>query len=383
MAINFPTAPADNTIFPFPPTAPGITYRYKSAAPAYWRDMRGTALRTNRINNPCFQIQQLSYNLEASNLAGFIVADEWFVYYTTTGTWRAQSVLTPSPKGSTTRFRVTVDVADTTVTSGEWLTLSGNIEASKILDARFGTSSARPLILRFGWRSPAGTWNVSLRNRALTRSFVQTFVITAGQANTDTEQIFYIPGDTSGVWATDNDTWAYINFLFMQGNTTSGGNANKWVNGNFAGVSGITNGMAVVGNVFEVFDVGLYVDPNFTGRPPEFEVPDPAEELARCQRYMAKLYDLRGIVVSGTVAERMGSRFPVPMRTVPSFTVKGTPHVYDYASTPVITSVSGNYSSRNFADVQLTTAGGMTGGYACCMYYQGEYDFIWAKAWQT
>jgi hypothetical protein len=43
--------------------------------------------------------------------------------------------------------------------------------------------------------------------------------------------------------------------------------------------------MATAGNVFELWDVGFYLDPNNTGLPPPWVTPDYASELAACQRY--------------------------------------------------------------------------------------------------
>ena len=51
------------------------------------------------------------------------------------------------------------------------------------------------------------------------------------------------------------------------------------------GTASNTNGMATGGAVFELFDVGLYLDPNATGVPPPWQMPDEAQELAACQRY--------------------------------------------------------------------------------------------------
>lgn len=385
MAINFPTTPADNTNHPNAPLVPYVSYRYKSAAPAYWRDIRGTALPTNRFTNPSFQISQINGMTDGTNVAGLIMADEWFTYYTTsTGSYRGQLVAAPTPKGSPNRLRITVTAADTAIISGEWLNIAHSIEGSKLGDLRWGTASARQVILRFGWRSPAGTWNVAIRNKALTRSYIVTFTIAAGQANTDTEQTFIIPGDTSGVWPIDNDASILMNFMMNSGNTTSSGNANKWVNGNFVAVSGITNGWAVVGNTFELFDVGFYIDPLFTGRPPDFEVPDPTVELRKCQRYMAKVFGLCGVVLDGTQAERMGTTLPVAMRVAPALTVRGAPQLYDYATVPVVTSVANNYSTRSFISCRLVcSAGAMAASAAVVMYYISENDYIWAKAWQT
>ena len=46
--------------------------------------------------------------------------------------------------------------------------------------------------------------------------------------------------------------------------------------------------LRTTGNVFELFDVGLYLDPHNTGIAPPWQMPDEAEELRACQRYYCK-----------------------------------------------------------------------------------------------
>ena len=42
-------------------------------------------------------------------------------------------------------------------------------------------------------------------------------------------------------------------------------------------------------NAFELFDVGLYLDPEATGVAPKWEMPDEAEELRRVPSVLSKL----------------------------------------------------------------------------------------------
>lgn len=383
MAINFPTAPANDTIFPAQPTQ--VAYRYKSAAPAYWRDMRGRASRTNRFIDPAFQISQVNNPFaDGINIAGLYISDVWLSHCGITGSVRQQRVVSPTPKGGNHRFRATVNTADTTPVANEWFGLNTRMEGVHMADLLWGTANAVPIIVRFGWRSPAGTYTLGIRNHVPDRSYLFPFTISAGQANTDTEQIVNIPGDVAGTWKTDNSLHSYWYWSIMNVNTTSSGNINKWFAGNALAASGNqSNGLATVGNVFEIFDMGCYADPNRTGIAPDYEVPDPALELLKVQRYVQRCFGLRGIIGTATVADRMGSTLAVPMRTVPALSVYGGPGIYDGNVSPPVTSITANYSSRSFIDCQCTcSAGGFNLYRPALMYYysNGEWDYILAKA---
>jgi hypothetical protein len=71
--------------------------------------------------------------------------------------------------------------------------------------------------------------------------------------------------------------------------------------------------LLTVGNTFELFDVGLYLDPNATGVPPPWQMPDEAEELAACQRYWVSLY-----VYVPLPADSYSVAMPSTMRAVPT-----------------------------------------------------------------
>jgi hypothetical protein len=196
------------------------------------------------------------------------------------------------------------------------------IEAIRVADTFYGTASARQIVLRFGFRAPAGTYCVWINNSsAPTRSFIAPFTITAGQANTDTEQTFVIPGDTTGTWRVDTFQGMGLSVVVMAGSNWHG--SAGWQAGNKFATSAITNGAATVGNTFELFDVGLYLDPANTGKAPDWTMPDEAEELRACQRYY-EIFTPGGFTFSGNVTSAsnyvIGAQFRVNKRVAPAVT---------------------------------------------------------------
>jgi len=287
MAMDFPNAPAEGAVYA---PAGGPTYIYQSGiwvAQAIPYATVPTARSRNRIVNPAMQISQENGNT-AVTLNGYYPADQWYLLMATTGAVSAQRVQSITPNGSQDRFRITVTTADTSITTTETLRFGTPLEGIKVSDFRWGTAAAKQVVLRFGWKSPAGTYSIRIANNAGTRTYLANFTIAAGQANTDTEQVLVIPGDTTAsVWEAGSNVGLFLNFVMAVGPTYQG--VVGWNSTNpYMGTAANTNGMATVGNVFELFDVGLYLDPDNTGLPPRFEVPDYADELLACQRYYEK-----------------------------------------------------------------------------------------------
>ena len=377
MAINFPTTPTNNALQIVTPGK--IVYVAKTTpTPTKWRDMKGRADKLNRFVNPSFQISQIN-GLTDGVSSGVWVGDEWCVFYTTsTGSFSMKLLEMQTPGGSGRRVRVAVVAADTSMAAGEWLTLEQEIEGTKIADLNWGTSAARPVVIRFGFKGPAGTYSVSLRNNALDRSYVTTFVISAGQANTDTLQVFFIPGPTAGTFTRDYQRGLIFDIIMASANTTS--TLNTWTNTNTAAANTQTNGMAVVGNTFEFFDMGFYADPNYTACPPDFEVPDWTHELQRCQRYIAPVFGTRGIVSTAGVSTRMGTSLPVPMRVVPTIYIKGSIRIYDATATAAVASVGAVYNTKTHVNFDINHEALLTPGRTAVQYYTSFWHFFYAAA---
>jgi len=275
-----------------------------------------TAQSYNRMVNGAMQISQENGNT-AGTVSGYFVTDQFRINSTSSsGAFTFQRVQSVTPNGSRDRIRITVNTADTSIAAGEMLGFSTYVEGLRMADFLYGTASAKQSILRFGFKAPAGTYSVSLRNGAYNRSYLTNFTITAGQANTDTEQVIVIPGDVTGTWAVDNNLSTEILIALTAGTTYQG--VAGWQAGNFLGSSLTSNGMGTAGNVFELFDVGWYLDRQNTGVAPAWQMPDYAQELRACQRYW-QVFNFQ-LALYGAAGSQLQVTVPLkcPMRTTPT-----------------------------------------------------------------
>lgn len=370
MAIDFPASPTVGQIFN---ASPGVSFVYQTGK--WQRAPMKTALPKNYIVNPAMQISQQNTNA-AGTVTDYYAADQWNKGQVTgTGVIAAQRVQVVTSNNSVNRFRVTVTTAATSFTSTDRLYINTKIEGARIADFSWGSAAAKQVVLRFGFKGPAGTYAVQICNSAANRSYVAPFTISAGQANTDTTQVFIIPGDITGTWLTDTGIGLYL-YITLAAGTNYQSATVGWQAGYFMGTTAISNGMATLNNIFELFDVGLYADPYQTGVAPPFVVPDIGVETRRCQRYWYKAFGLQGDVGSATVISRAGMRHPVPMRTTPTGTVRGAPRFYDGVTTALVSSLS-SVCNAYAAEFDVTTGGTFsTGGYPASMYYQTDNDYI-------
>jgi hypothetical protein len=315
MGMNFPNSPLPGQVYT---PVGGYSYVFLDGV---WRIVQnpqgvGTAQERNRIVNGAMQISQENSNT-AGTANGYYGADQWQTGRVGTSTLTTQRVASVTPNGSYYRYRVTVTVADASLASGDYFYIRQEIEGYSVVDFDYGLPTARQSILRFGFRGPAGTYSWAFRNEAVDRCYLANFTISAAQANTDTVQVFVIPGDTTGVWGISTGIGITFN-IYPAGGPQLLGVANTWQAGALGISSANTNGMATAGNVFEIFDVGLYLDPDKTGVPPKWVMPDFAENYAACLRYYLEL-GAAVVTTSGSSSQTM-LWFPVVMRAAPTVT---------------------------------------------------------------
>jgi len=256
----------------------------------------------NRIVNPGMQIsQERGTALVDVTNGGVYTVDQWIASLSTTpgGTLRAQQVASITPGGSPFRLRHTVQVADASIAAGDIYFITQLIEGQMIADARFGTASARQIVVRFGVRSSlAGTFGVRLTNDAANRSYVTTITIAGGEINTDLLRTVVIPGDTSGTWLTDTGSGLQLAITLAAG-TTFQTTAGSWQAGNFLTTSAQTNFMGTGSATFELFDVGLYVDALNIGAAPSWELPAWDADLWAAERYARLVTQSQSFVAAG------------------------------------------------------------------------------------
>lgn len=278
-----------------------------------------TALPTNLILNPAFSISQEN-GTTASGTNAYYPADEWNNNInTSTGVVSAQNVVVNTPKGAQNRLRFSCATVDTSIAAGEYWTIAHNIEGIKTVQLQWGTANAKPLIVRFGFKGPVGTYCASVRNSAGDRSYVREFVIAAAQSNTDTEQILIFPGDTAGTWLKDNGVGIRLNIALALGSSFQT-TPNAWQAGNFVGSANQLNGYGLNTNVFEIFDFGGYNDFFNTGVAPSWEWPQYDLELIRCKRYWQTGNTRWQGFATNAALFSVVVEFPVEFRAAPTIT---------------------------------------------------------------
>ncbi len=266
-----------------------------------------SSVRRNRWLNGGLQVSQQNNNTSATT-DGYYVADQLSVHrVTSAGVITVQRVQSPTPGGAKDRTRVTISTADASLAAGEYLYLRTRIEGQNVADFRYGSGSARQSILRFLFKGPSGTYAVRLTNSAKNRSYVALFSPAA--ANTDQIIELVIPGDTSGTWLTDTGIGIEACIVLAAGATFQG--TAGWQAGDILGTSGVSNGMGTGAAVFEVGELGLYLDPHAVGVAPEWELSDFASELAGCLRYFETLNAVSGLEVFGA-RRQQARRVPSP-----------------------------------------------------------------------
>jgi len=243
-----------------------------------------TAEARNRIVNGAMQISQENGNT-SSGANDFWPVDQFQMGVSTAGVTYAQRVQAITPNGSVNRIRAAITTADTSLAAGDIWFIKTVLEGIRVADFKWGAASARQAVLRFGFLGPAGTYSVRIGNAASNRSYVANFTVAV--AMTEAMYTLVIPGDVTGTWATDNSAGIILQFVLASGaaNGVAG-----WQSGLFYRTASNTNGLAATGVFFDLFDVGLYLDPDNTGLAPPWQMPDEAEELRACQRY----YELVG-----------------------------------------------------------------------------------------
>lgn len=267
-------------------SAIGLGYADEAAKSALRANANAASLldlRRNRIVNPCMQVsQQNGDSVVASN--GAYVADQWQLFRDlSSGNVQAQLVAVTTPAGAEYRIRLSVTVAQAAMGASDYFHLLQPLEGSRVRDFLFGTANARPGVVRIGINAPAGTYCATIINAAGDRAFVGEIVIGAGEAGTDVIKEVAFVGDTAGVWPNGDVRGWSLSINFAAGSNfqgVAGWQAGaKWVTANQ------TNGLASDTNVFEIFDVGLKMDPDGTGVYGQFEMPEYGQALRDCQRY--------------------------------------------------------------------------------------------------
>ncbi len=194
-----------------------------------------------------------------------------------------------APVGYTYSVKCTVGTAASAVGNGDYIAALIPIEAGTIQDALLGTSGAQTLCLQWQSKISIGGYIAGwgFQNFAQTRSYDNTAAASSAAVWTADEVCF--PGDASGTWVTSgNAGGAYAVLTFAAGSTYQGA-AGGWAGGNYLSTTSQSNSLlTTAGSTFEITNLKLEISP----APTPFQRRPIQQELALCQRYYEKSYDI-------------------------------------------------------------------------------------------
>jgi len=243
----------------------------------------------NRIINGDMRIDQRNAGASVTPTAATAVytVDRWFAYQEQASKFSVQQVSANAniSQGFDQSLRVT-SLSAYTVGSAEVFQIQQRIEGYNISDLAWGTASAKTVTLSFWvYSSLTGTFGGSIRNASADRSY--PFSYTISSANTWTKATITVSGDTTGTWLTTNGVGIIISFGLGIGSTLSN-TAGSWYAGNYVSATGATSVVGTNGATFYITGVQLEVGTSAT----PFERRQYGQELALCQRYYEKSYDI-------------------------------------------------------------------------------------------
>lgn len=145
--------------------------------------------------------------------------------------------------------------------------------------------------------SVAGIYSVSFNNNAFDRCYVTT--VTVNGANTWEFKTLTITLDTTGTWLFDTSVGLSIIIGGLGGSTYTTSSLNQWQAGTFIVASTATNFIGTINSTFQIAQLSLVEGPLGLGAKGFARRGDSLQaELAMCQRYYEKSYDVE--VTPGT-----------------------------------------------------------------------------------
>lgn len=304
----------------------------------------------NRIINGAMMIDQRNAGASVTPTSGQFLVDRFYATLTQASKFTAQQnagAVTP-PAGFIKYLGCTSSSAYS-VAAGDLFTVSQQIEGLNVADLGWGTANAQAVTLSFWVRSSlTGTFAGNIQNYAQTYSYVFTYSISS--ANTWTYVTITVPGQTAGVWATDNTSWAYVRFNLGIGSTYQTASVNQWVSGNYWGTS--TQQQVVGTNGATFYITGVQLEKGSTAT--SFDYRPYGTELALCQRYYEVLMTgWAGYIVSGQVAGP-AVPFAVTKRATPTMAQVASLNASGFASGVGSYYVTGTYGVALYHTATVT-----------------------------
>lgn len=267
----------------------------------------------NRIINGDMRIDQRSNGALVSGIAAGanLLPDRFTTYAGGVNSYSLQQV-TDAPVGFVNSLKLTVTAA-ATLSAAQFAFTRQIIEGINIADFAWGSASATSVTVSFWVKSSlTGLFAIALINSAEDRSYPATYNINS--VNTWEYKTILVPGDTTGIWLTNNSNGIRLAFDHGAGSNFNG-TANTWQSGWKQRTSGCVSLSQTLGATFQL--TGLQLEKGSTAT--SFDYRDYGRELIMCQRYyQAALIPSQSLGVYLTPAARFvlsTISLPVVMRT--------------------------------------------------------------------
>jgi hypothetical protein len=263
----------------------------------------------NRIINGAMVISQRNGTSSVSATGGGqYFLDRWSVNISAGSKFTVAQSST-APTGFNSSSLITSSSAYS-ITSGDFFAYQQFIEGYNIADLGWGTASASTVTLSFWVRSSlTGTFGGTLANSTNTVSATRSypFTYTISSANTWEQKTLTITGDTTGTWGTTNAGGIAVLFGLGVGSTYSG-TAGAWAGTDYRSATGATSVVGTNGATFYITGVQLEKGSTATS----FDYRPYGTELALCQRYFEKSFDIGTAVAQNSGTYNGTSVFPSP-----------------------------------------------------------------------
>jgi hypothetical protein len=271
----------------------------------------------NRLINGDMVINQR--NVVSGSASGTWVVDRWVQLHTTMTVTASQVAIADlAPFGYAIQYTMP-GTAEPNTTLAELV--RQNIEGYNIADLLWGTADASLVTVSFFFScSVVGTYSISSRNAATTRSFVAPITVTT--ADVWRYYTIAVPGCTTGTWEATNGIGVCPEFnINGTGSATATASTNTWVTGNFVYGTTMTNLAATPNATLRL--TGVQFEKGTVATP--FEYRFFQTELSLCRRYFeaATLNSSRSNNSPNwlnSFPESIHVTFQVPKRNVPTCT---------------------------------------------------------------
>ena len=247
----------------------------------------GGGANKNVIINGAMNVSQRSVSETGIGASGgFFTCDRWAIDASGTAGRLTMTQDSSAPSGFANSLKLDCTTADTSIASGEFLTIQHRIEGQNVQSFAKGTSDAKPFAVSFYVKGNASaTYVAELYDNDNTRQISKTFNVTTDWTRVE----LTYPADTTGAFDDDNALSLYLIIWLHAGSTYTSGtlNSSSWASVTSANRAvGISSFFDSTDRTFFLTGVQLEIGQN----PTEFEHEPLERTLLKCQRYFITDY---------------------------------------------------------------------------------------------